>query len=254
MTDRVYPSAKPAAVNGAAANPSFPATKAQLYGATRPTYRPQPHHRRRSKRRCCCTFFFWLILTVLILLLLIGVGGTVFYLLYRPHHPTFTVTSLKLSYLNLTSSSNTLNSRFDITVSATNPNKKILFAYDPTSITILSADIDLGDGTVPGFQHPKKNTTLIKGSILSSGQALQSDEASRLKSSMKSKTGLPLKVNLETKVKAKMGNLKTPKVGIRVSCDGIRVSLPSGKKPATASTSNAKCDVDVRFKIWKWTV
>ncbi|KAG4380801.1 hypothetical protein AAZX31_15G023900 [Glycine max] len=254
MTDRVYPSAKPAVVNGGAANPSFPATKAQLYGATRPTYRPQPHHRRRSRRRCCCTFFFWLILTVLILLLLIGVAGTVFYLLYRPHHPTFTVTSLKLSYLNLTSSSNTLNSRFDITVSATNPNKKILFAYDPTSITILSGDIDVGDGTVPGFQHPKKNTTLIKASILSSGHALQSDEASRLKSSMKSKNGLPLKVNLETKVKAKMGNLKTPKVGIRVSCDGIRVTLPSGKKPATASTSNAKCDVDVRFKIWKWTI
>lgn len=75
-----------------------------------------------------------------------------------------------------------------------------------------------------------------------------------MKSSMKSKSGLPLQVKLETKVKAKMGNLKTPKVRIRVSCEGIRVTLPSGKKPATASTSNAVCDVDVRFKIWKWTV
>ncbi|XP_014500081.1 NDR1/HIN1-like protein 13 [Vigna radiata var. radiata] len=250
MTDRVYPSAKPAA---AAANPAFPATKAQLYGATRPTYRPQPHHRRRSKRGCCCTFCFWLILTVLVLLLLIGIAGTVFYLLYRPHRPTFTVTSLKLSYLNLTASS-TLNSRFDVTVSATNPNKKILFAYDPTSISILSGDVDVGDGTVPAFLHGKKNTTLIKTSIVSTGSALQSDDASRLKSSMKNKNGLPLKVNLETKVKAKMGKLKTPKVRIRVSCDGIRVNLPSGKKPATASTSNAKCNVDVRFKIWKWTV
>ncbi|XP_047176641.1 NDR1/HIN1-like protein 13 [Vigna umbellata] len=250
MTDRVYPSAKPAA---AAANPAFPATKAQLYGATRPTYRPQPHHRRRSKRGCCCTFCFWLILTVLVLLLLIGIAGTVFYLLYRPHRPTFTVTSLKLSYLNLTSSS-TLNSRFDVTVSATNPNKKILFAYDPTSISILSGDVDVGDGIVPAFLHGKKNTTLIKTSIVSTGSALQSDDASRLKSSMKNKNGLPLEVNLETKVKAKMGKLKTPKVGIRVSCDGIRVNLPSGKKPATASTSNAKCNVDVRFKIWKWTI
>ncbi|RDX58176.1 NDR1/HIN1-like protein 13, partial [Mucuna pruriens] len=253
MTDRVYPSAKPAVNgNGVAANPTFPATKAQLYGASRPTYRPQPHHRRRSRRRCCCTFFFWLILTILVLLLLIGVAGTVFYLLYRPHHPSFTVTSLKLSYLNLTSSS-TLNSRFDLNVSATNPNKNILFAYDPTSISILSGDVDVGDGTVPAFQNGKKNTTLLRASILSSGHALQSDDASRLKASMKSKNGLALKVNLETKVKAKMGKLKTPKVGIRVSCDGIRVTLPTGKKPATASTSNAKCDVDVRFKIWKWT-
>ncbi|ESW22512.1 hypothetical protein PHAVU_005G159100 [Phaseolus vulgaris] len=251
MTDRVYPSAKPAAA--AAANPAFPATKAQLYGATRPTYRPQPHHRRRSKRRCCCTFCFWLILTVLVLLLLLGIAGTVFYLLYRPHRPTFTVTSLKLSYLNLTSSS-ALNSRFDVTVSATNPNKKILFAYDPTSISILSGSVDVGDGTVPAFLHGKKNTTLIRTSIVTTRHPLQSEDASQLKSSMKSKNGLPLKVNLETKVKAKMGNLQTPKVGIRVSCDGIRVTLPSGKKPATASTSNAKCNVDVRFKIWKWTV
>lgn len=107
---------------------------------------------------------------------------------------------------------------------------------------------------MPGFEHGKKNTTVLKASILRSGVALESDDAARLKSSMKSKNGLALKVKLETKVKAKMGNLKTPKVRIRVACDGIRVTLPAGKKPATASTSNAKCDVDVRFKIWKWTV
>ena len=68
--------------------------------------------------------------------------------------------SLKLYYLNLTS--NTLNSCFDIIVSAMNPNKKILFAYNPTSITILSGYINVDDGTIPGFQHPKKNTMLSK--------------------------------------------------------------------------------------------
>ncbi|XP_061371092.1 NDR1/HIN1-like protein 6 [Gastrolobium bilobum] len=254
MTDRVYPSAKPVA-NGngaAAANPSFPATKGQLYGANRPTYRPQPHSR-RSRRGCCC-FCFWFILTLLVLLLLIGVAGTVFYFLYRPHSPDFTVTSLKLSYLNLTSSSSTLSSKFDLNITATNPNKKIVFVYQPTSISILSGDVDVGDGTIPSFEHGKKNTTLLKASILSNGQALESDAVTQLKASMKSKNGLPLKVTLDTKVKAKMGKLKTPYVGIRVACDGIRVNLPAGKKPATASTSNAKCNVDVRFKIWKWTI
>jgi hypothetical protein len=256
MTDRVYPAAKPT-TNGngngvTAANPSFPATKAQLYGATRPTYRPQPHHR-RSRRRCCCTFFFWLLLIILILLLIVGVIGTAFYLIYRPHRPSFTVTSLKLSYLNLTSSS-TLNSKFNINITAKNPNKDIIFVYQPTTISILSGEIDVGDGTIPSFNHGKKNTTLLKASILSNGESLETDSASQLKKNMKSKNGLPLKVKLDTKVKAKMGKLKTPNVGIRVSCDGIRVHLPVGKKPATASTSNVKCNVDVRFKIWKWTV
>ncbi|KAK7261713.1 hypothetical protein RIF29_28031 [Crotalaria pallida] len=254
MTDRVYPAAKPATngtVNGAA-NPSFPATKAQLYGATRPTYRPTPYHHRRSRRSVCCTVCFWLILIILILLLLIGLAGVAVYLLYRPHRPSFTVTSLKLSHFALTSS--TLNSRFDVNVTATNPNNKISFFYDPTAVSIISGDVDVGDGTVPGFFHGEKNTTLLKASILRTGVALESGDVETLKSSMKSKSGLPLKVELETKVKAKMGSLKTPKVRIRVVCDGIKVMLPVGKKPATGSTSNAKCGVDVRFKIWKWTV
>ncbi|KAI9125458.1 hypothetical protein K1719_002876 [Acacia pycnantha] len=53
---------------------------------------------------------------------------------------------------------------------------------------------------------------------------------------------------------AKMGKLKMPKVGIRVSCNEIKVVPLSDKKLATTLTSNAKCNVDIRFKIWKWTV
>lgn len=90
---------------------------------------------------------------------------------------------------------------------------------------------------------------------MSTGQALESEASTELKKNMKSKNGLALKVKLDTKVKAKMGKMKTPNVGIRVTCDGVRVHVPVGnKKPVTASTSNVKCDVDVRFKIWKWTV
>ncbi|OIW22013.1 hypothetical protein TanjilG_28760 [Lupinus angustifolius] len=255
MTDRVYPAAKPttnATVNAAASNPSLPATKAQLYGATRPTYRPQPYHHRRSRRRICCTICFWIILIILILLLLIGVASTVVYLLYRPHLPSFTVTAIKLSRFNLTHSS--LSSKFDVNVTATNPNKRITFSYDSTNVSIFSGNLDVGDGTVPGFKHGEKNTTILKVSILRSGVALDTENEAKLKSSMNSKSGLPLKVQLETKVKVNMGKLKTPKVRIRVVCDGIRVTLPVGKKSTVGSTSNAKCDVDVRFKIWKWTV
>ncbi|RYR34574.1 hypothetical protein Ahy_A10g049524 [Arachis hypogaea] len=40
------------------------------------------------------------------------------------------------------------------------------------------------------------------------------------------------------------GNLKTPKVRVSVSCEGIKATLPSEKKSLTASTSNTKCNVD----------
>ena len=101
--------------------------------------------------------------------------------------------------------------------------------------------------------HGTKNATLLKAAITSSNQELDDTSAGKIKTALKSKNGLPLKIKLDTKVKAKIGALKTPKLGIRVICEGIKVTVPQGKSATTASTSNAKCKVDLRLKIWKWT-
>ena len=258
MADRVYPSSKPA-TNGTAAatatttNGAFPATKAQLYGATRPAYRPQPHNRRRHhSRSCCCSCCIWLTFFLLLLILLVAIAGAIVYVLYRPHRPTFSVTSLKVSYLNVTSSS-TINSKFDLSITANNPNKKLDYIYDTITVSLLSNDIDIGDSTIPAFVQGKKDTTLLKADITNTGKTLDSGSVSSLKTDLKSKSGIPLKIEIDTKVKAKMGGLKTPKVGIRVTCDGITATVPTGKKAATATTSASKCKVDMRIKIWKWT-
>lgn len=253
MTDRVYPSAKPAN-NGAPAAPNgtFPATKSQLYGATRPAYRPKPQPRRRHGRSCCCSCCIWFTFLIVLLILIVAIAGAVIYVIYRPHRPTFSVTSLQVSYLNVTSSS-TVNSKFNLNILAKNPNNKLVFIYNPITISILSNDIDVGDGTIPSFVQEKKDTNQLKTAITSSGTALDSASVSTLKTGLKSKNGLPLQIQLDTKVKAKMGAIKTPNLGIRVTCDGITATAPSGKKAATASTSNAKCKVDFRVKIWKWT-
>ncbi|OMO66239.1 hypothetical protein COLO4_30678 [Corchorus olitorius] len=258
MADRVYPSAKPATngstaptTAGAAANPSFPATKAQLYGASRPLYRPQPN-RHRYRRSCCCSCCLWSTVAILVLILLAAVAGGVVYVLYRPHRPTFTISSLKVSTLNVTASSK-LITNINLSVSAKNPNKKIVYTYDPISISLITKDgVDIGDGSFGSFVHGTKNSTVLKTSI-TGNQDLDDTSAGKLKSALKSKNGLPLKMKLETKVKAKMGALKTPKLRIRVTCEGIKATAPTGKTATTASTSNAKCKVDFRIKIWKWT-
>ncbi|BFG24274.1 hypothetical protein CerSpe_105480 [Prunus speciosa] len=254
MADRVYPTAKPAtSAPATAANPAFPATKAQLYSNTRPAYRPQPHHRRRSRSRCC-SCCLWIIFLILLQLVIVAALGAAFYVFYRPHRPSFSVTSLKVQTLNFTTNSH-LTSSFNLNITARNRNKKLVFIYNPMAISIFSNDVDIGDGIIPSFVHGKKNTTLLKTKIASSGKELQSSEVSTLKADIKSKSGLPLKVRLDTKVRVKVLGLKTPRIGIRVNCEGIKVtSLPTAKAPATASTSNAKCKVDVRVKIWKWTL
>ncbi|KAJ0881235.1 putative Late embryogenesis abundant protein [Helianthus annuus] len=253
MADKIHPSAKqPAGIataTGNGGNITFPATKSQIYNNTRPVYRPQPHRNRR--RSCCCRFCLWLTFILLILIILAAVAGGIFYVIYRPHRPSFTVSSLQISQFNITSS-NHLNSRFNFTVTARNPNKKIEFYFNPVSVSIDSKGSDVGDGSIPAFVMPKKNTTKLKAVVAASGRSV--DDNSGLKSDLKDKKSLPLSIHLDTKIKVKIGSLKTKKVPVRVVCNGIRFTAPVGKTVATASTSGVKCKVDLRIKIWKWTV
>lgn len=254
MADKIYPASKPGAapVNPPVptANPTFPASKAHLYNATRPVYRPQPRRSRRS-RSCCCSCCLWITFTLILLIIIAAIAGGVVYVLYRPHRPTFSVSSLRISQFNLTSS-NELTTKFNFTITVRNPNKKIVFYYDPVSISFNSNDVDVGDGSIPAFTMGKKNTTLLRTIVSTSGQTV--DDSSNLKSDLKKKKSVPLKIQLDTKVKAKIGSFKTKKVPIRVTCEGIKAAAPSGKTATAATTSDAKCKVDLRIKIWKWTV
>ncbi|CAN1162334.1 NDR1/HIN1-like protein 13 [Linum perenne] len=258
MADRVYPAKPPAATTApTTAAPAFPAAKSQLYGANRAAYRPPPNRKfRRSRRSCCCCLCFWITLIILSLILLAGIAGTAVYIIYRPHRPSFTISGLKISTLNVTSSSH-LVSNIAANITARNPNKKIVFIYNPIDISVFSdGGVNLGSGKVPAFVHGTKNTTVLKASIATAGgggQQLEEAAAGKLRSELKSKKGVPLRIVVDTKVKVKMGALKTPKVAIRVACTGIKASAPTGKSPASGSVSAADCKVDLRVKIWKWT-
>ncbi|XP_071731936.1 NDR1/HIN1-like protein 13 [Rutidosis leptorrhynchoides] len=249
MAEKIYPASKPSAgPTPAAGNPSFPAGKAQLYNHTRPVYRPQP---RRSRRSCCCSLCLWLTCILIILILLVALASGVVYVLYRPHRPTFAVASLHVTQFNLTSS-NKLTTNFNFTISARNPNKKITFDYDPVSVSFNSNGVDVGDGKITAFTMPKKNTTMLR--TVTSVNGVSVDDNSQLKSDLKSKKSLQLKIQLDTKVKVKIGSIKTKRLPIRVTCDGIRAPLPTGKTATMATVSDAKCKVDLRIKIWKWTI
>lgn len=258
MADRVYPAAKPAAANGTAApavnggaNPAFPANKAQLYNATRPTYRPQPPPRRKHRRSCCCCCCLWTTFFIITIVLLAAIAGAIFWVLYRPQRPSFSVSSLQVSQFNLTSTK--LVSKFNLTVIARKPNKKVTFFYDPINISFSSDDVDIGSGSLPALTHGTKNVTTLKTVVSNSGQNLDDSAVSALRSKLKNKKTLPLEIQLDTKVKVKVGSLKTKKVGIRVKCNGIKITVPTGKSPTKATTSDVKCNVDLRVKIWKWT-
>ncbi|KAG0465414.1 hypothetical protein HPP92_019578 [Vanilla planifolia] len=262
MADRIHPSAKanpnPSQTTGnsgagggstAAAGgkqPTFPATKGQLYN--RPVYRPQPPSKYGRKRRgCCCSFCCWFVLILLALVLLAAIAGGVFYVIYRPRRPDFSVSSIRLAALNV-STSNQLSSRLDVAVTARNPNRKIAFLTTRSRYP-SSNGADIGDGSFPAFVHEKRNTTVLRATVSSSGHSVDPSVAADLR-----KSSVPLEIDLETKAGIKIGKLKTKKVRVMVRCAGIDVTSPMGKKTPVSSTPRASCKVKLHIKIWKWTI
>ncbi|CAN6327094.1 unnamed protein product [Urochloa humidicola] len=289
MADRVYPAAKPtpppaaaaAAANGGGggAPASFPAPKSQMY--QRPIYRPQAPAKRGRGRSCRCSFcccFCWALLVLILLALLAAAAGGVFYLLYRPQHPSFTVSSVRLASLNLTSSATApaLTDAITLTVTARNPNKKIVYDYGDFALSAATAanGVPLGTGTVPGFTHAAGNTTVLTATISSAAVTVDPTASADVKKS----GGFSVVLDADTSAGARVGSIKTKKIGIQVHCEGIKVTPPPPPPPApkkvkgkngtvalapapatadadatTVSTAAHSCKVRVRVKIWKWT-
>ncbi|KAF0888659.1 hypothetical protein E2562_000614 [Oryza meyeriana var. granulata] len=276
------PQAPAAAGNGAGGPP-------KMY--QRPIYRPQaPAKRRRggggrSCRFSCCCCFFYAVLVVLLLAFLAAVAGGAFYLLYRPHRPAFTLSVARVNKLSLSSSATapTVTDSIDVTLTAKNPNKKLVYLYDDFTVTAATAAnaVPLGEGSVPGFVHEAGNITVIKATVSASALGVDPTTAT---SDIKKSGEFPITLDLETKAGVKVGGLKTKKIGVQVHCEGIKVAAPAppppppAKKkkgvklsvadaPSPASVDDAAttpsppatttvarvCQVRIRVKIWKWT-
>lgn len=209
----------------------------------RPIYRPQQGgaKRRRGGRSCpfsCCCCFFWTVLVILLLAFIAAVVGGAFYLLYRPHRPAFTLSVANVTKLSLSSSSATapaLTDAIDVTLTARNPNKKLVYFYDDFTVTAATASnaVPLGEASVPGFAHEAGNITVIKATVSASALAIDPTASSDIKKSGE----FPITLDLETKAGVKVGGLKTKKIGIQVHCDGIKVTAPA---PAPAPAKKRK--------------
>ncbi|CAN7037633.1 unnamed protein product [Brassica rapa subsp. trilocularis] len=277
MTDRVFPASKPptatngvppapppapTAVNGNGAANGTANQKPQVYiPANRPVYRPQPYSRRHhhqsrpSCRRVCCCCCFWSILIFLLLALMPAIAATAVYVIYRPRPPSFSVPSLHISRVNLTTASDTsvshLSSFFNFTLLSENPNGHLTFSYEPFAVTVKSAKSGetVANGTVPAFFSDNKNKTSFRGVIATSTSAreLDPDEARRLKSDL-ARARVGFEIEMRTKVKLRMGKVKSEGVEIRVTCQGFEGTVPKGKTPTVATSKRTKCKSDLSLK------
>jgi len=242
MAERAYPPNRPGVQN---LNGAY--TKGQMYSAALPSFRPTPPKKRSNR---CCLCILCLISFLLALILLAGIAGFVLWIIYKPREPHFTVASVQIPKFNVTGGSH-LSYEFILQMVAGNPNKKVNFYYDAFSVKVSSDNLDLADGSVPGFFHGTRNITVVKADLKSQNLALGASDAKKLKSAQ-SKGKITLDVDLQTRVRVKMGKWKSHKVRVNVKCNGVSAMISGNKKASASANSGFKCKIKLKFKVFKW--
>ncbi|KAL1816857.1 hypothetical protein ACET3Z_019431 [Daucus carota] len=237
------PQSKPAAAPGSTYVIQLP--KDQIYR------RPPPENaermkklaktnRRRSNRLCRCLGYT--LAAAILLLILLGIAAAVFYFVYKPESPKYTVDSIAITGFNL-SSSRPISPEFDVSISANNPNDKIGIYYKKkSSVQVYYSDDRLSAGVLPVFYQPVNNVTVFKTALRGNNIVLSRADHSELLTAQTQKK-VPLKLNLKAPIKIKVGGVKTWTINVKVKCDLTVDSLTAKSKIVSKH-----CDYSV--KLW----
>jgi hypothetical protein len=205
--------------------------------------------RRKINRRPCCLCLCWLLGLLVIFLVLVGIAAGIFYLVFKPESPNYSIDNITISGLNLTAEAATTTSvltvspEFDVTVRADNPNDKIGIYYrKDSSVEVYYSDVRLCNGVLPVFYQPSNNETVFRTALKGSGIELTS---TMKKSLVQEQTQgeVPLELKIRAPVKIKVGSVKTWTITVKVDCD-----ITVDKLTADAKIISRDCDYGV--KLW----
>ncbi|KAF9587226.1 hypothetical protein IFM89_039556 [Coptis chinensis] len=258
MADRVHPKDSPTAtspVHGEEQPVSVHQTKHSpppgTYVVNLPKdqiyrYPPPPtrhNNQKPTRRNHCCCCLYWLLSLFIILIVIIAASFGVFYLVYHPKAPKYSVDRLSIQGFNLTSADQLISPKMVVTVKARNPNKKIGIYYNKGSSISVSHSDDINPlckGVLPVFHQPTNNVTVFQTVLTGSDTNLSAADYEAFRDQQK-KGEIPLKLDLKVPVKIKVGSLKTWTISVKVRCQ-----ITVDKLAVDASILSNKCDVDVK--------
>ncbi|KAK8590180.1 hypothetical protein V6N13_088960 [Hibiscus sabdariffa] len=176
-----------------------------------------------KKRSCWCKCICWTFSLILLLLIILGATVGFLYLAFRPKLPNYSIDSLRINDLRLNFDM-TLYARFDVKITANNPNKKIGIYYEEGGrISVWYTSSKLCEGSLPKFYQGHQNITKLD--VVLTGQA---ESGSTLMSALQQQqqTGqVPLDLKVHAPVAVKLGKLKMRKVKILGECKLVVDSL-----------------------------
>ncbi|KAF8403506.1 hypothetical protein HHK36_011610 [Tetracentron sinense] len=264
MADRVHPRDSPTSGENTTTAPEKPTSsmpekpipvpgtyvvqipKDQIYRLPPPenAYRYKKYTSREKRRSGCCCCLCWILGLITLLIILIAVAAGVFYVVVRPKAPSYSVEKVSIRGFNLNSSGLTFSPKFDVTVRAENPNKKIGIYYRKgSSVTVSHSNVKLCTGSVPAFYQPSKNVTVFETALKGSEIELTSQVHDALTEEQNGGM-IPLGLDLKVPVRIKVGSVKTWTITVKVNCD-----ITVDKLTEDARIVSKNCDVDV--KPWK---
>ncbi|KAG4150773.1 hypothetical protein ERO13_D04G024800v2 [Gossypium hirsutum] len=201
---------------------------------TIPVRPPPPPPRKRS---CCCKCICWTVSLIVVLLIILGATIGILYLVFRPQLPKYSIDSLRISDLRLNFDM-TLYAKFDVKITANNPNKKIGIYYEKGGrLSVWYTNSKLCEGSLPKFYQGHQNITKLD--VVLTGQT---QSGSTLMSALQEQqqTGqIPLDLKVHAPVAVKLGKLKMRKVKILGECKLVVDSL-SANNIISIKASNCK--------------
>lgn len=179
--------------------------------------------RPRKGRSCCCKCMWWTVSVIVVLLIIIAASAGILYLVFQPKIPKYSVDNLRISDLRLNPDLS-LYAKFNVRITAQNPNKKIGIYYERGSrLSVWYKTTRLCHGSLPKLYQGHQNTTVLRVDL--SGQSQYGNTLLSALQEAQQNGRVPLDLKIDVPVRIKIGRLKLMKVGILGDCMLIVNSL-----------------------------
>ncbi|KAL4590623.1 hypothetical protein LXL04_003560 [Taraxacum kok-saghyz] len=196
---------------------------------------PPPPRTKKNSRSSLCKCICWSLCILITLLIILAAIIGILYLVFKPKIPNYSVDRLTISQLTVNLDLS-LYARFNIQITATNPNKKIGIFYQKGShLSVWYMNTNLCQGSLPVFYQGHQNKTVLNVALSGQNQygrtllaALQEQQ----------QTGrIPLDLKVDVPVKIKLGKLKLKKVRIFGKCMLVVDNLSANNRISIKATS-----------------
>ncbi|XP_061342955.1 NDR1/HIN1-like protein 6 [Gastrolobium bilobum] len=218
-------------------------SRSEMGSSARRQYHPPLRHAMPAihstppKRGCFCNCICWILSLLVLLVIILAATAVILYLVFKPKLPSYSIDSLMVSDLRLNFDM-TLYAKFDVKITANNPNKKIGIYYEEGGrLRVRYTNTELCEGSLPQFYQGHQNKTVLNVSL--TGQVQSGSTLMKALQEQQQTGRIPLDLKIHAPVAIKLGMLKLRKVRILGECLLVVDSLSSNNQ-ISIKASNCK--------------